>query len=81
LIEAKYLSEASFPDSDEDLHHSNRNNQLVRDEIQSDGSLNIFIGAEERFSCLANSLSCWNQSLKQNLRSHLHRGWPIYTKG
>jgi hypothetical protein len=80
LIEAKYLSKTSFPDSDEDLYHSNRSNQLVRDEIQSNSSLNIFIGAEERFSCLENSLSCWNQSLKQNLRPYLHRGGPIYTK-
>jgi hypothetical protein len=81
LIESKCLLKGSYIDSDEELHHFNEDDRLVRNEDNSDGYLSIFLRAEKIISCLSRTLLDWNQLTMQLLRPHLNRGGPIYAKG
>jgi hypothetical protein len=52
LKEVKVSFKGNFTDSDEELHHSNEKDRMVRGKEYGDGSLSIFLRAEEMFSCL-----------------------------
>jgi hypothetical protein len=60
--------------SDEELHHSNIYDMLVRSGIQGDDSLSFFLGIIEKISCLKATLLEGSQKMMQQLKPHLNQG-------
>jgi hypothetical protein len=72
--------EAQHQESDEELHHFNMINLLVKRNNQYDGNLRFFLGLENRLSSLKKGhfkliFNClnWNQFVEWSLKPHWNR--------